>query len=179
MKRKTTLMILLIVYNLINFKLLAVEMKIKLNEKIPSFELLDQDNKIFRIDDLNEPFLIVFYPGDETSVCTAQLCDYRDGIQEFRNLGITIIGISRDSVESHKKFKEKYNLPFTLLSDPEAKVVEMFGCKTIFGTVNRAVFLVNKNKELVWYHKEASSVFRRTRQELVQVIKKLKEENKL
>ncbi|GIX42408.1 MAG: peroxiredoxin [Leptospiraceae bacterium] len=154
-------------------------MKIELNQKVPDFELIDDEGNTFRLYDVKEPLLIVFYPGDDTPVCTAQLCDYRDGIDVFRDLGIEVIGISKDSVESHKKFKKKHNLPFRLLSDPEGKVAQMFGCKTLLGTINRAVFLIGRNKELLWYHKETLSLFRRTKEELIEVIKKLKQENKI
>jgi len=154
-------------------------MKIELNARIPDFELLDDEGKLFRFSSINEPLLIVFYPGDDTPVCTAQLCDYRDGIEVFRDLGINVIGISKDSVESHRNFKKKYQLPFRLLSDPDGKVAQMFGCKTLLGTINRAVFLIGKNKELLWYHKETLSLFRRSKEELIEVIKKLKQENKI
>jgi peroxiredoxin Q/BCP len=154
-------------------------MKIELNQRIPDFELLDDEGKLFRFSSINEPLLIVFYPGDDTPVCTAQLCDYRDGIEVFRDLGINVIGISKDSVESHRNFKKKYQLPFRLLSDPDGKVAQMFGCKTLLGTINRAVFLIGKNKELLWYHKETLSLFRRSKEELIEVIKKLKQENKI
>lgn len=154
-------------------------MKIQINQKIPDFELLDEEGKKFKLYDIKKPLLIVFYPGDDTPVCTAQLCDYRDGIQDFKGLEVDVIGISKDSIVSHQNFKKKYNLPFTLLSDPEGKVAEIFGCKTLFGTINRAVFLINSNHELLWYHKEKLSLFRRTKEELIKVIKTLKQENKL
>lgn len=154
-------------------------MQIQINQKVPDFELLDEEGKKFKLYDIKKPLLIVFYPGDETPVCTAQLCDYRDGIQDFKGLEVDIIGISKDSIVSHQNFKKKYNLPFTLLSDPDGKVAELFGCKTLLGTINRAVFLINANHELLWYHKEKLSLFRRTKEELIDVIKNLKQQNKL
>lgn len=154
-------------------------MQIQINQKVPDFELLDEEGKKFKLYDVKKPLLIVFYPGDETPVCTAQLCDYRDGIQDFKGLEVDIIGISKDSIVSHQNFKKKYNLPFTLLSDPDGKVAELFGCKTLLGTINRAVFLINANHELMWYHKEKLSLFRRTKEELIDVIKNLKQQNKL
>ncbi len=154
-------------------------MKLEIYQKVPDFQLLDDENKLFKFYEFDKPILIVFYPGDDTPVCTAQLCDYRDGIQVFKDLGVDVIGISKDSIESHREFKKKYNLPFILLSDSEGKVAEMFGCKTLLGTINRAVFLVNKSKELIWYHKEIISVFKRTKEELIEVLKKMKSENKI
>jgi peroxiredoxin Q/BCP len=154
-------------------------MKLEINQPVPDFELIDDEGKTFRLYDIQEPLLIVFYPGDETPVCTSQLCDYNDGIHIFRDLGVEVVGISKDGIESHQKFKKKYNLQFRLLTDSEGNVAQMFGCKTLLGTINRAVFLVGKNKELLWYHKETLSVFRRTKEELIEVIKKLKQENKI
>lgn len=152
---------------------------IKINEKVPDFELVDDEGNLFKLSDHNYPLMIVFYPGDDTAVCTAQLCDYRDGIDVFRNVGVEVIGISKDPKESHQQFKKKYNLPFRLLTDPQGKVAEQFGCKTLLGTINRAVFLLGKDNILLWYHKEVSSIFRRTKEELVDVINRLKTENKL
>ncbi len=154
-------------------------MKLEIHQKVPDFELLDEEGKPFKLYEQKKPLLIVFYPGDETPVCTAQLCDYRDGIQEFRDLGIDVIGINKDSIVSHQNFKKKYHLPFTLLSDPEGKVAKMFDCVTFIGTIKRAVLLLNSNKELVWYHKETLSLFRRTKEELIEVIKNLKKQNLL
>ncbi|MFN3604333.1 MAG: peroxiredoxin [Leptonema sp. (in: bacteria)] len=152
---------------------------LKLNEKVQNFELLDEEGKTFKLYEQKKPLLLVFYPGDDTPVCTAQLCDYRDGIQEFRDLEIQVIGISKDSIVSHQNFKKKYNLPFPLLSDPDGKVADSFGCKTLLGTINRAVFLLNANQELLWYHKETLSMFHRTKKELIEIIQKFKKENKI
>jgi len=85
-------------------------MKLEINQPVPDFELIDDEGKTFRLYDVQEPLLIVFYPGDETPVCTSQLCDYNDGIHIFRNLGVEVVGISKDGIESHQKFKKKYNL---------------------------------------------------------------------
>lgn len=154
-------------------------MKLEINQKVPDFELLDDEGKTFKFYEKKSPMLIVFYPGDDTPVCTAQLCDYRDGIQEFRDLDIDVIGISKDSTVSHQNFKKKHNLPFTLLTDPEGKVAEMFGCKTLLGTIKRAVFLVNSNKELLWHYIETLSLFRRTKEEIMEVLKNLRKQNKI
>ncbi len=152
---------------------------IKVNEKVPDFELIDDEGNLFKLSNYKDPLILVFYPGDDTLVCTAQLCDYRDGIEVFRNMGVDVIGISKDSKESHQKFKKKYNLPFRLLTDPKAEVASKFGCRTLLGTINRAVFLLGKDNILLWYHKEISSIFRRTRDELISIISQLKKENKL
>lgn len=150
---------------------------VEINKKAPDFQLYDDDNRLFRLYDEKQPLLLVFYPGDDTPVCTSQLCDYRDGIHVFNDLGVEVVGISRDSITSHKKFKNKYNLPFRLLSDPEGEVAGMFGCRTLLGTTNRAVFLLDEEKKVIWYHKEKLSLFRRTKEELFAIIQNFKTQN--
>jgi peroxiredoxin Q/BCP len=80
--------------------------------------------------ELGKWVLIYFYPKDDTPGCTKQACAIRDSYPTFKKLGITVFGISTDSEESHQKFAEKYDLPFTLLADPDKKVVEQYG---VFG----------------------------------------------
>ena len=93
---------------------------IKVNEKAPDFTLASDSGDNYRLSDhLGEKVLLVFYPGDNTPVCTRQLCDYRDGIESFADLGVSVVGISSDDLESHRKFRSKHDLPFVLLSDPD------------------------------------------------------------
>ena len=111
---------------------------LKEGDKAPGFELADDAGETFRLaDHLGQKLLLVFYPGDDTPVCTRQLCDYRDGIEAFAGLGVTVIGISNDSVESHRKFKHKHSLPFTLLSDPDLAVAERYDSKGMLGVIFR------------------------------------------
>lgn len=110
--------------------------------------------------------LLVFYPGDNTPVCTAQLCDYRDGVEAFAGLGVEVIGISTDSIESHRRFKAKHGLPFLLLSDPGAKVARLYGVRGALGT-RRALFLVEADGRIGYAKVEAIALFRRSREELV------------
>ena len=93
--------------------------------------------------------LLVFYPGDDTPVCTRQLCDYRDGIESFEGLGVTVVGISGDDGESHRRFRSKYDLPFTLLSDPGKEVIKMYDVDGMFGVgVQRATFLISQDRTI-------------------------------
>jgi peroxiredoxin Q/BCP len=91
--------------------------------------------------------VIYFYPKDDTPGCTKEACSFRDNYQEFTDAGVTVIGISADDVESHKKFADKYNLPYTLLSDTDNKVRKLFGVKgDLFGLIpGRVTFVVDKN----------------------------------
>lgn len=101
---------------------------IKVKQKAPTFTLPDQDGKIHNLKDyLGEKVLIYFYPKDDTPGCTTEACNFRDGYKELKKLGLNVLGISADSIKSHKKFSEKFNLPFPLLSDEDKSVCEKYG----------------------------------------------------
>ncbi|HAF47751.1 MAG TPA: thioredoxin-dependent thiol peroxidase [Anaerolineaceae bacterium] len=112
--------------------------------KAPGFELLDSEGKLHKLSDYaGETIVVYFYPKDDTPGCTKEACSFRDSYADFKKAGVTIIGISPDKVESHKKFKEKYALPFTLLADPDHAVCEAFGVwglKKSFGREYEGVF---------------------------------------
>jgi thioredoxin-dependent peroxiredoxin len=94
----------------------------------PQFKLPDQDGNIVSLDDFKGKNLILyFYPKDDTTGCTKEACNFRDELPRFNELHAEVIGISADSVKSHKKFSEKYNLPFTLLSDENKQTVQDYG----------------------------------------------------
>ena len=96
----------------------------------PSFELLDQNKKVHNLENYKGQWvLIYFYPKDDSPGCTKEAANFRDNIDKFKNLNVNIIGISSDSTESHKKFTEKYNLPITLLSNPEKEVIGKYHAK--------------------------------------------------
>ena len=142
-------------------------------DKAPDFSLEDEAGAEFRLSSQQgKKILLVFYPGDNTPVCTRQLCDYRDGMEAFAGLGVEVVGISNDSAESHRKFKEKHHLPFTLLTDPGLKVAALYDCKSLMG-MKRGVFLVDENGIIRYLHVEALALFRRSREELLQVISAL------
>ncbi|MDE2212998.1 MAG: peroxiredoxin [Patescibacteria group bacterium] len=101
---------------------------VKEGEEAPDFSLPDQNGALHSLSSERGRFvLLYFYPKDDTSGCTKEACGIRDAWDEYKKRGITVFGVSKDSVESHKKFEEKYNLPFTLLADPEGKVVKAYG----------------------------------------------------
>ncbi|MEM7054333.1 MAG: peroxiredoxin [Pseudomonadota bacterium] len=148
-------------------------MSIQVNEKATDFSLVDDSGQTFRLrEQAGQKLLLVFYPGDNTPVCTAQLCDYRDGIEVFAGLGVTVVGISADDIESHRAFREKHDLPFVLLSDPDLKVAEGYGCKGMLG-MKRGVFLLDEQQICRYAHVETVAVFRRKRKELIEVIEQL------
>ena len=91
--------------------------------------------------------LVYFYPKASTPGCTAQACSLRDGIADLKTDDVTILGVSHETAEAQKKFKEKYNLPFTLIADHEGKVIRAFGVPTIiFGIAKRQSFLIRDGK---------------------------------
>ena len=99
---------------------------VQLNELAPDFCLPGDDGVDFRLSDhRGERLLLVFYPGDGTPVCTAQLCEYRDGIEAFSDLGVRLIGISPDGEDSHRRFREKHQFSFELLSDEKLEVADV------------------------------------------------------
>jgi len=146
---------------------------LKVNDRAPGFVLEDDEGKTFSLaDQAGKKILLVFYPGDNTPVCTRQLCDYRDGIEAFDGLGVEVIGISNDSAESHRKFRAKHGLPFTLLTDPDLEVAARYDSKGILG-MKRSIFLIDEQGYIRYLHIESVPVFRRKREELLAAIRSL------
>lgn len=120
-------------------------------KKAPDFKLKNQDGKTVSLGDFKgKNVVLYFYPKDDTSGCTAEACSFRDEFPKFGKLNAEIIGISPDSTASHKKFAGKYDLPFTLLSDEDKKVVEAYGVwkeKSMYGRkymgVERTTFIID------------------------------------
>jgi peroxiredoxin Q/BCP len=140
------------------------------NDRAPDFSLQSDTGQDYRLSEhRGERVLLVFYPGDNTPVCTRQLCEYRDGIEAFSGLGVSVVGISSDDLDSHRRFREKHDLPFVLLSDPDLEVAGLYGCKGALG-MKRAVFLVDENGIVRYAHVEALAVFRRRAEELLEAI---------
>lgn len=100
---------------------------LNIGDKAPSFKLKDQDGKEHSLKDYEGKWILIyFYPKDNTSGCTKEACSIRDSWQEFRDNNVIVLGVSKDSVESHKKFEGDHKLPFTLLSDPEREVIKAY-----------------------------------------------------
>ena len=98
-----------------------------INTPAPEFELLDQNGEARRLSDYRgQKVILYFYPKDMTSGCTKQACSFRDLMPQFREKGAVILGVSRDSVASHKKFEQTHGLPFSLLSDPDLTVIRAY-----------------------------------------------------
>ncbi len=148
-------------------------MALRVGDQAPDFELEVDDGSRFRLSErAGQRVLLVFYPGDNTPVCTAQLCEYRDGVEQFIGLGVELIGISKDGPESHRRFKASQGLPFALLSDPGLTAAKAYGAAGVMG-MKRAVFLVDEAGLIAYQHVEALALFRRSREELIKVIEAL------
>lgn len=110
---------------------------LNVGDKAPAFSLLDQNGKMHKLSDVKgEWCLIYFYPKDDTPGCTKEACTIRDTFPKFKKLGITVFGVSVDSVKKHEKFVAKYELPFTLLADEEKTMVNDYGVwgeKSMYG----------------------------------------------
>lgn len=114
---------------------------------IPEITLEDQDEKMVTLSDYKgRPLVIYFYPKDNTKVCTAQACGFRDNYEDFKSAGAEVIGISSDSTNSHKKVSNKRKLPFILLSDPKKAALKAFKVpSSLFGLLpGRVTFVVDK-----------------------------------
>lgn len=147
-------------------------MSLEIGKAVPDFSLVADNGKPFKLSSkIKKNILLVFYPGDGTPVCTSQFVDYSENAADFNKANVEIIGISTNDSKSHTKFKKDNNLPFTLLSDSDARISKEYGCFDWFGT-KRAVFLINKNLELKYKHIEPVSIFKRTSEELLESIKK-------
>jgi thioredoxin-dependent peroxiredoxin len=151
-------------------------------KKAPDFTLPDHHGgSVHLYESLQvSPVLLVFYPGDFTMVCTSQLCNYRDNMEEFEKFGIQIFGISTNSTEEHKRFAEEYKFPFLLLTDEGQKVAKQYGCTSLLmlGRVSRAVFIVNSKGVVLYRYVEPTAITRRKADELIGILSDLRE-NKL
>ena len=103
-------------------------MPLTVGNKAPAFSLPDQDGKVHALKDYaGKVVLLYFYPKDDTPGCTVEACTIRDSWSKFRKAGVVVLGMSVDTVAKHKKFAEKYTLPFTLLADEDKEVVNAYG----------------------------------------------------
>ncbi len=121
-------------------------------QKAPDFKAKDQNGKPVSLKDFRgKKVVLYFYPADDTPGCTAEACNLRDNFSDLKKAGIVVIGVSPDDKESHKKFEEKYNLPFTLVEDPQKKIIdkyEVWGEKNMYGKkymgLLRTTFLIDE-----------------------------------
>ena len=127
-------------------------MKISIGDKCPTFELNDQEGKLRKSEEFltKKALVLYFYPKDDTPGCTAQACSFRDAYEELSEVGAEVVGVSGDTLEQHKKFAKKHNLPFTLLADTNNKLRKQMGVPTnLFGLIPGRVTYVIDNQGVV------------------------------
>lgn len=121
-------------------------MILKVGDKVPVFSSID--NQFCSQSIIGKKLVVIyFYPKDDTAICTAQACSFRDSYQDFQDLGAEVIGISSDDEQSHQEFSRKYKLPFILVSDVKHQIKKQFGISShFFGLLsNRITFVVDQN----------------------------------
>ena len=130
---------------------------LEVGTKAPEFSLPDQDGIVRNLSDYRgQKVVLYFYPKDMTSGCTSQACSFGELYPQFREKGAVVLGVSKDSVASHKRFEEKHGLPFTLLSDPEKEVIQAYDVwkeKKLYGKVSfgvvRTTYLIDEDGVIV------------------------------
>ena len=131
-------------------------MTLQTGDKAPAFTAKDQDGNAHSLKDYKgKKVALYFYPQDDTETCTKEACNIRDNFALLKSKGVVVLGVSPDTEKSHKKFEKKYSLPFTLLSDPEQKMLNAYGVwaekkmfgRTYMGTL-RTTFLINEKGKI-------------------------------
>ena len=129
-----------------------IEHKLEEGDKAPQFKSIDQDGNPISLSDFKgKRVVLYFYPEDDTPTCTEQACNLRDNFSLLKKAGIIILGVSPDDARKHKKFEEKFNLPFTLVVDDKRKIIDKYGVwgeKIMFGNkymgLLRTTFLIDE-----------------------------------
>ncbi len=142
-------------------------------EKAPDFSLKNGDGSEWKLSNyIGRTVVLLFYPGDNTPVCTAQLCSVRDHWSDYQATGAEVVGISTDSVESHKDFAEQKQLPLTLLADTDRKVSEMYDMKSwLPGRSARGVVVIDKQGKIAYRKAQPLSLFKPSDAEVLEAIK--------
>ena len=125
---------------------MSKNINVQVGDRAPDFTLQDGGSEEWRLSDQRgKVVVLLFYPGDETPICTRQMCSVRDRWEDYSSTGAEVVGISTDSVESHKKFAEHHELPLRLLSDAAGNVAKLYGARSLIpGKVARSVFVIDR-----------------------------------
>ena len=139
--------------------------------KFPEFNLYDEKRKFITEEDINGKWSVIFfYPKDESPGCTLQSCSFRDKYEEFNNLGVQIFGVSSDSVSSHKRFKKRHNLQYSLLSDKGGILAESLRLKKNLGFLPaRVTLIVNPEGIIIYAHTSQLGVTGHVRKALKEI----------
>ena len=125
-------------------------MPLKKHQDAPDFTLKSTSGNDLNLNELKgEPLILFFYPKNFTTVCTKEVCEFRDAFSEFKGLNIKVFGISQDTISSHEKFKKENQLPFDLLSDPNGKVAKKYKATIpVIGMNRRVTYLLDKDHKI-------------------------------
>ncbi|NNE68089.1 MAG: peroxiredoxin [Pyrinomonadaceae bacterium] len=144
----------------------------KIGENAPDFTLKDGNGKDWTLSEqAGNTVVLLFYPGDNTPVCTKQLCSVRDNWSDYQETGAVVVGISTDSVESHSGFADEYDLPLPLLADVNGKVSKMYGATSwIPGKSARAVVVIDEKGRISYHYVQPLGVFKPSDSEVLKAI---------
>ena len=144
----------------------------KVGAPAPDFTLKDGNGDEWRLSaNRGKVVVLLFYPGDETPICTRQMCSVRDRWEDYSTTGAEVVGISADSVESHQKFAEHHELPLRLLSDPSAEVANLYGARSLIpGKVARSVFVIDAKGVMRYRDVRPLGLFRPKDDEVIKAI---------
>jgi thioredoxin-dependent peroxiredoxin len=149
-------------------------MTVGVGDRAPAFELPATGGSTVSLADLaGGAVVLVFYPGDDTPICTKQLNSYNDGLDEFESLDAQVLGISAQSVESHEMFAGKLGLKFPLLADTDKAVAALYGTLGPLGFPRRSVFVIDRHGVIRYAHRAIAGLTYRPVSELVEVLSSL------
>ncbi len=143
------------------------------NSTAPDFTLTDGNGSQWRLSDQRgKVVVLLFYPGDETPICTRQMCSVRDRWQDYAATGAEVVGISTNTVESHKSFAEHHDLPLRLLADTDGKVADDYGARSLIpGKVARSVFVIDANGIIRYRDVRPIGLFRPKDDDIIKAIR--------
>ncbi|HEX4951530.1 MAG TPA: peroxiredoxin [Blastocatellia bacterium] len=141
----------------------------QVGQPAPDIDLPDGNGERWQLSQMRgKPVVLLFYPGDETPVCTKQLCSVRDNWQRYQEAGAEVVGINSDSVDKHRRFAEHYHLPLRLLSDADGQVTRAYDMHSFIGT-KRGVVVIDKTG-VIRYRRTVVPIFRPTDDEILKAI---------
>jgi thioredoxin-dependent peroxiredoxin len=147
-------------------------MSVSVGDSAPEFSLPGTGGKTYSLSDyLGKPLVVVFYPADESPVCTKQLHSYNTGMGEFQDVGAQVLAISSQGLDSHEKFAEKLGLTFPLLADADKTVADAYGTLGPLGFPRRSVFVLDKDGIIRYVHRAIAGLTFRSTDELIAAVR--------
>jgi len=146
-------------------------MSVAVGDKAPGFTLLGSGGKSYSLSDYaGKPVVLVFYPGDNTPVCTKQLCSYNNELAQFTDIGAQVLGISAQDVASHEAFAANHGFKFPLLADTDKTVADLYSVTGLMGLPRRSVFVIDPKGTIKYLHRAVLGVTFRPVSELIEAV---------